>query len=121
MSKDWNTRPLEENNERGSASHCCGDLDEPRVKCQRCTARADDASDWNTRHDGWVLTSERLPNEGHPLWMTDDNDKDVLPGLYLDGSFWLPEETLNGKWIVTRIERPLDEPPKRWRYMLPIN
>jgi hypothetical protein len=53
--------------------------------------------------------------------MTDDNDEDVLPGLYLDEKFWLPEETpfrINGKWIVTRIERPLDEPPKRWRYML---
>lgn len=107
----------------GSASHCCGDLDEPIVKCNRCTARADDASDWNTRPDQWVMTSDKLPEEGVPVWGEMDRQEHVLAIYVLLQSEWLfTKGTIfveNGRWfnLMTCKDKP-ENPPKRWRYML---
>lgn len=78
-------------------------------------------SDWNTRPDDWVMTSERLPDEGVPVWMTDDNHKDIIPCVCIDAAFRLlmePPIKLDGEWVTRFMERKFDVPPKRWRYML---
>lgn len=119
----WNVHDMEDYGQLHVISCCdCG------IRTRLADTHDGAIADWNTRPDGWVLTSERWPDKDRPVIgehgggsmglfiVVQVGDELCMPECY---SLWYGgcEPSWRGEFE----DIPEDDHPKRWRYILPIS